>query len=195
MSPPRRGVAAMDLDSMREAIARQTHRGIGMPAAGLAYWLAMTQVFRSLPLESAILVAFIATGAVFPLGALVSKWIGADLFSRGHPLTQIGMTLNFVQFADWPIIVVMFWFAPEWTVFTMATLFGSHFLPYGWLYRSAGYTMLGVASTILPTLLAMAGWRRPEITALAMGVAHAIAVVRIHAENRRSFAQAAAAAA
>lgn len=182
----------MDLDQMREDIARITHRGIGMPAAGIAFWLAAAQFLQSLTLHDAILAMFISTGAVFPLGVMVSKLIGADLFSRGHPLTKLGMTLNFVQFAYWPILIVLFKVAPEWVVFAMATLFSSHFLPYGWFYRSAGYTGLGIAGVVVPLGMAIAGARRPELVALAMAAVYSIAVVRVHAENRRSFALAAA---
>ena len=178
----------MDLDRMRDDIARITQRGIGMPAAGIAFWLAVAQIMQSVPLERANIYAFMATGAVFPLGAAISKWIGADLFSKGHPLTRLGMTLNFVQFAYWPVLIVVNSVAPQWTIFTMATLFGSHFLPYGWFYRSAGYTALGIGSIVVPLAMVLAGARRPEWIALAMAALYAMTVVRVHAENRRTLA-------
>ena len=97
----------MNLDDMRDDIARITHRGIGMSAAGIAYWLACAELLHELPLAKALFFCFVGTGLVFPLGVAISKWIGADLFSKGHPLSKLGMTLNFVQFAYWPIVVLV----------------------------------------------------------------------------------------
>ena len=119
----------MNLDDMRDEIARITHRGIGMPAAGIAYW---------------------------------------------------------------PIVVVVAQTAPEWTIYTMAVLFGSHFIPYGWFYRSAGYLGLGIGSIVVPTALVLAGVRAPEHIALAMAAMYVACVVRLHFENKRTFALAAA---
>lgn len=184
--------SAVNLDDMRDDIARITHRGIGMPAAGIAYWLACAELLHVLPLAKALFFCFVATGVVFPLGLAISKWIGADLFSKGHPLTRLGATLNFVQFAYWPIIVLVSQTAPEWTIYAMAVLFGSHFLPYGWFYRSAGYIGLGVGSIVVPTALVLAGVRAPEHIALAMAAMYAACVVRVHFENKRTFALAGA---
>ena len=182
----------MNLDDMRDEIARITHRGIGMPAAGIAYWLACAELLHVLPLNTALFICFVSTGLVFPLGVAISKWIGADLFSKGHPLGSLGMTLNFVQFAYWPIVVVVAQTAPEWTIYTMAVLFGSHFIPYGWFYRSAGYLGLGIGSIVVPTVLVLAGVRAPEHIALAMAAMYTACVVRVHFENKRTFALAAA---
>ncbi len=129
---------------------------------------------------------------MFPIGVAISKMIGADLFSKGHPQTRLGMTLNFVQFAYWPILVLVFKVAPEWTSYVMAVLFGSHFLPYGWFYRSAGYTALGIGSIVVPTVLVLAGVRAPEHVALAMAAMYVACVVRVHFENRRTCALASA---
>jgi hypothetical protein len=49
-------------------------------------------------------------------------------------------------------MVVVFRVAPEWTPFVMGVLFSSHFLPYAWMYRSAGYASLAIATTVVLTV-------------------------------------------
>jgi hypothetical protein len=66
------------------------------------------------------------------------------------------MLLAAVQLFYWPVIVVVFLQARAWTPFAMALLFGSHFLPYAWLYRSRGYALLAIATALALTAAAIA---------------------------------------
>lgn len=136
----------------RDRLALLTRKGIGMPLAGLLYWLAVAVLLRQLPERSALIVSFFATGAVFPLGAALTKLAGGDLFAKSATLTPRGLQLAAVQLFYWPIIVVVFREATAWTPFAMAVLFGSHFLPYWWLYRSRAYAVLAVLTTAAVTL-------------------------------------------
>jgi hypothetical protein len=145
-----------EFDAERERLAGLTRRGIGMPAAGLLYWIAVAVLVRVLPMKSALIWSFIATGAVFPVGVLLTKLVGGDLFAKSQSLTPLGLMLNAVQLFYWPVIIVVFKVAPEWTPFAIAVLFSSHFLPYAWMYRSAGYATLAVATTVVVTLAVVA---------------------------------------
>jgi hypothetical protein len=123
-----------------------------MPIAGLVYWLAVAVILRQLPERTGLVVCFFATGAVFPLGALITRLAGGDLFAKSTTLTPLGLQLAAVQLFYWPIIVLVFRQAPAWTPFAMAVLFGSHFLPYWWLYRSRAYALLAVLTTVASTV-------------------------------------------
>lgn len=181
------------LDSLRDEIARITRRGIGMPIAGTVFWLAFAAVGAGLSPRGASLIAFFATGAVFPLGWAMTRALGGDLFAKGHPLNGLGGTLNGVQFCYWPVLIAVYFVRPELVPFTMATLFGSHFLPYGWFYRSRGYALLGLGAPIVATALQLAAPAHAFV-AIPLGVAavHALAVARVAREN---FLQAVAATA
>jgi hypothetical protein len=144
-----------------------------MPIAGLLYWLVVAYLLRSLPQRSAILWSFIGTGAVFPVGLLITRLVGGNLFAKSERLTSLGLLFNGLQLFFWPIIVVVWRAEPEWTPFTMATLFGSHFLGYGWLYRSRGYAVLIARD---PLYL--------QVPLLAAAV-YAVAVVLLTLEVRR----------
>ena len=60
------------------------------------------------------------------------------------------------EIARGPVLVAVFFIRPELVPFTMGVLFGSHFLPYGWFYRSRGYTTLGISAPIVALLLQLA---------------------------------------
>jgi hypothetical protein len=138
-----------ELEVERDRLALLTRKGIGMPVAGLCYWLGVAALVRALPQRSALILSFFLTGAVFPVGALLTRLAGGDLFAKSPTLTPLGLMLAAVQLFYWPIIMVVFHAAPAWTPFTMAVLFGSHFLPYAWLYRSRGYGFLAISVAVV----------------------------------------------
>jgi hypothetical protein len=137
-----------DFSAERMRMSRATMKGIGMPMAGLVYWLVAARVLRTLPTEIALVWCFVLTGPVFPLGYALTRAFGGDLFAKSSTLTPIGIQLAALQLFFWPIIIVVFRNAPEWTPFTLAVLFGSHFLPYGWMYESRGYPFLTVSLAV-----------------------------------------------
>ena len=135
---------------LTRAVSRATRKGIGMPIAGMLYWIAVAVVLRTeLPLETALVLCFVLTGPVFPIGYAITKAFGGDLFAKSTSLTPFGLQLAALQLFFWPVILVVFYHVPEWTPFTLAVLFGSHFLPYGWMYESRGYPFLTVSLAVV----------------------------------------------
>ncbi len=137
-----------EFEAERDRLALLTRKGIGMPLAGLLYWLAVAALLWSLPQPTALASSFVATAIVFPVGALITRLLGGNLFARSEILPPPGMLLAAVQLFYWPVVIVVFRTAPDWTPFVMAVLFGSHYLPYAWLYRSPGYGFLAVKSAV-----------------------------------------------
>jgi hypothetical protein len=146
-----------DFEAERDRMIVATKMGIGMPMAGLLYWVGVAFLLRSgLPMRSALVWCFVLTGPVFPVGYALTRAFGGDLFAKSRTLTPIGVQLAALQLFFWPIIVVVFRNAPEWTPFTLAVLFGSHFLPYGWMYRSRAYPFLSVSLALVMSVGAIA---------------------------------------
>jgi hypothetical protein len=141
--------ALLEFEAERDRLALLTRKGIGMPAAGMLYWLAVALLLRQFPQRTALVFSFALTGVVFPVGALLTRLVGGDLFAKSATLTPLGLMLAAVQLFYWPVVILVFRVAPEWTPFTLAVLFGSHFLPYAWMYRSAAYGFLAVATTFV----------------------------------------------
>jgi len=182
-------------ESERAGLALRTRQGIGMPVAGMLYWVAAAVLVRTLPQPAALLAMFFATGAVFPVGTLLTRLAGGDLFARSATLTSLGLILAAVQLFYWPVIVVIYRVAPDWTPWTMAVLFGSHFLPYLWLYRSRAYAFLAVSTSLVLAVAALVAqgplYREAPVLAAAC---HAVAVVLLWREVRRDWATVEAAA-
>ena len=133
-----------------------TAKGIGMPIAGMLYWIAVAVVLRSsLPMSTALVLCFVLTGPVFPIGYVLTRAMGGDLFAKSTTLTPIGLQLAALQLFFWPVVVVVYRNAPEWVPFTLAVLFGSHFLPYGWMYRSIGYPFLALSLAVVMSVGAL----------------------------------------
>lgn len=175
------------LDAERDRLADHTRRGIGMPAAGMLYWLAVAVLLRTLPQSTALFAAFCATGAVFPVGAVLTRLAGGDLFARSPALTPLGLILAAVQLFYWPVIVLVYQVAPAWTPWTMAILFGSHFLPYAWLYRSRGYAFLTAATTVVLVAGALISGGALSLEAPLLAAAcYAVAVAILWGEVRRA---------
>lgn len=174
------------LDAERTRVARLTARGVGMPIAGTLYWLGVAALLSALPLRTALLWSYVATGAVFPVGVVLNRWLGGDLFARSDRLTSLALLMNALQLFCWPMIVVVGSVAPAWTPFAMATLFGAHFLGYAWLYRSRAYAVLAVGVTVvctgavlvardpLPTMI-------PLLTAAVYALASSLLLVEVRA--------------
>ncbi|MEM7350666.1 MAG: hypothetical protein AAF657_07660 [Acidobacteriota bacterium] len=149
-------LALAEFEQERSRLARATRKGIGMPMAGMLFWIAVAVVLRSLPQSTALVLCFVLTGPVFPVGYGLTRLMGGDLFAKSPTLTPLGMQLAALQLFYWPIIIVVFRQAPDWTPFTMAVLFGSHFLPYGWLYASRAYMFLTLSVTVVLSVGALA---------------------------------------
>jgi hypothetical protein len=174
------------IDAERARLARATARGIGMPIAGMLFWLVVAALVRTLPLKQALLWTYISTGAVFPVGVLLTRAFGGNLFAKSETLTPLGLLLNATQFFFWPVIILLGFNAPLWVPYVMATLFGSHFLGYAWLYRSRGYAVLSVCVSVLLTAAVLYA-RDPLATTVPLLTAavYAVAILLLLQERRR----------
>src|SRR5262245_23308612 len=155
-----------------------------MPLAGMLYWLAVAFLLRTFPQKTALVFSFALTGMVFPIGALLTRLAGGDLFAKSPTLTPLGLMLAAVQLFYWPVLILVFNLSPNWTPFTMAVLFGSHFLPYSWLYRSRGYAFLAIGIAII-AIAAIFIVRRPLYATMPLLAAacYAVAVIMLWMEN------------
>ncbi len=178
---------AAAIDSERARLAGLTARGVGMPIAGMLFWLAVAAFTRTMPLKSALLWSYISTGAVFPVGLLLTRAFGGDLFAKSPTLTPLGLLFNAMQLLFWPVIILVHRVSPEWVPYVMATLFGSHFLGYAWLYRSRGYAVLALGTTTVLTAAVLVA-RDPLVTTVPLLAAavYAVAVGFLLSEHRHA---------
>lgn len=175
------------LDTLRDEVARVTRRGIGMTVAACLYWLGLALVTAFAGLQPPALAAFfvVATALVYPLGWLLNRWCGGDLFARGHPLSGLIVMLAATEALGIPLMVLLFRDEPALLAFALAAMLGAHFVPLGWLYRSPAYYALGVGTVALSALLQ---WRLPEraplLIPLAMTLCYVLAAAAVWREVR-----------
>ena len=176
-----------ELEAEKTRVIRATRMGVGMPIAGMVYWLAFAVLVSRFEIQSAVYMAFFATGLVFPLGILFTRMAGGDLFTKSPPLTALGLQLAAVQIFFWPVITILASLAPRWTPYCMAVLIGSHFLPYGWLYRSRGYMVLTILTTLATTATVLiARGPVPQIVPLVTAGCYLVAILVIRAETAKA---------
>lgn len=174
-----------DLDALRLEVARITRRGIGMTAAACLYWLGLALVTGFAGLRPQALAAFfvIATAVVYPLGWLLDRACGGDLFARGHPLSGLIAMLAATEALGFPMMALLFRDEPALLAFALAAMLGAHFVPFGWLYRSPAYYALGIGTVLLSAALQ---WGLPEraplLIPLAMTLCYALAVAAVWRE-------------
>ncbi len=172
-----------ELEVEKTRLLRATRMGIGMPLAGMLFWLLYAVLVSKFRIESAVYLSFFATGLVFPLGFGLTRLAGGDLFAKSPALTPLGLQLAAVQLFFWPVIIVLARVAPEWAPYVMAVLFGSHFLPYGWLYRSRGYMALTILTTLATTATVLvARGPAPQSVPLVAAGSYLVAILMIRAE-------------
>jgi len=181
-------VQGIDLADERDRLASATRKGIGMPMAGLLYWIAVAVLVRLLPMKSALIWSFVITGPVFPAGVLLTRFFGGNLLAKSTLLTPLGMLLAAMQLLYWPVIVIVFRQVPEWTPLVLALLFGSHFLPYMWLYKSPGYGVLAVLTTlVLSGAAIVAGGPLYHDAPLIAAGCYSVSIAVLLTELRRPF--------
>jgi len=178
--------ALIEFEAERTRLARLTRMGIGMPMAGCLYWLIVGVLLSALPMGRALVYAFALTGMVFPVGFLLTRGFGGDLFAKSASLTPLGIILAAIQIFYWPVVIVVFVNAREWTPFVLGVLFGSHFLPYLWLYRSRGYAFLAISTCVVLSGAAIVtrGPLYHQVPVIA-AACYAIAVIILWSEVRR----------
>jgi hypothetical protein len=169
---------AADLDAEKTRCIILTRMGLGMPIAGFVYWLVYAFLVSRFRIDNAVYMAFFATGLVFPLGVGITRLLGGDLFARSPALTSLGLQLAALQLFFWPVIILLASIAPAWAPYAMACLFASHFLPYGWLYRSRGYMVLAILTAAATTVTVLvARGPVPQIVALVAAGSYLVAIL------------------
>ena len=172
-----------DLDAEKTRCIRATRMGLGMPIAGMLFWIGVWFLVTRFPIQSAVYMSFFATGLVFPVGVGITRLLGGDLFARSPALTSLGLQLAALQLFFWPVIIILASIAPRWVPYVMACLFASHFLPYGWLYRSRGYMVLAILTAVATTATVLvARGPVPHVVPLVAAASYLVAILITRAE-------------
>ena len=144
------------LDELRDDMRVSQRGGLPFIAASVIIWLLISAVTAiGLPQLTENLAVLCCACPLFPLAKGVGKLFGVDIFDRKNPLWKIGVIATCNQMIYLLIVMWAYAATPGKMLMVYAMIFGAHFLPYSWLYKSKIYL---VSSIVIP------------IAALAMGL-------------------------
>jgi hypothetical protein len=150
------------MDELRAAVHRdqlasfvRLKGGYTFPLAGAAYWAALGVAGYSLSLNDWILIAFIFSGAIFPLAWLLSRLMGVD-FMKDKTATGDSLGPAFTSMLlFYPIAFAAYGSAPALVPLIVAIGMSQHWPIIGWGY---GKPALYSAHAIVRALGTTAIW-------------------------------------
>lgn len=144
------------LNELRDDMRVSQRGGLPFIAGSVIIW-ALIAVVTSLKLPQLTenLLVLCCACPLFPIAKGVGKLFGVDIFDRTNPLWKVGVIATCNQMIYLLIVMWAYAATPGKMLMIYAMIFGAHFLPYSWLYKSKIYL---ISSIVLP------------IAALAMGL-------------------------
>ena len=143
------------LQELRIDNIRKGKRGLHFIMASVFIWIVVLMIHLSpLPIITKNLLTFCCSAPLILLAYLLSLILKIDFQNKGNPLSGLGLLISLNQLLY--ILIAMWIYAsvPEKMLMVYAMIFGSHLLPYGWLYQSKCYY---VFSVIIPFAVLLLG--------------------------------------
>jgi hypothetical protein len=144
----------MGLEELRLDCSIKQKKGIHFILASIIIWSAVLVVhLTSLPILTKNLLTFCCTAPLMPIAYMISKIIGVDFQNKENPLTKLGLLFSLNQILYLLIAMWVYPTIPDKMTMVIAMIFGAHLLPYGWLYKSKTYIVLGMIIPILSLII------------------------------------------
>lgn len=174
----------MNLDQMRLDSAAKQKKGLHFIIASIFIWMAISVVnLTSFPVLTKNLLTFCSTALLMPLSYFISRIIKAEFTNKGNPLTRLGILMSLNQLIYLPIVMWVYFAAPDKMVMILAMVFGAHLLPFGWLYKSKSYIVLSI---IIPVVALIIGINySAAIVALVMILIEIMFSILLHFEVKK----------
>jgi hypothetical protein len=125
---------------------------------------------------------------VMPVAVGLQRLLGYPRASRDNPLMPLAAQIVFIQPVAFPAFIVVLVLEPAYVPVAFAAVVAAHFLPFGWLYRTPVYVVLGVVlSAGVFGLAAVFGLRSLHYTGFFVGACLLVAAffARAHAAALR----------
>ncbi|WP_102348434.1 DUF7010 family protein [Bacillus sp. Marseille-P3661] len=173
------------LETLRTEIVFEAKKGYPILLSGSCVFFIFILLPFIFPMATVQLVWIFGLTAIFPLGLLISKFLGVNILSSGNPLGTLGGIVAFAQAFFIPVFIVVYIHIPAYLPFTIGLLGGSHFLPYMWIYKSNAYLVVTLGVCLSSFFLG--GWFVNQafiLVPLAIFLVYGIGVLLIIKELR-----------
>lgn len=141
------------LDYERRSLLVANRAGISLPVAGAIYWLVLAICGYVLPRQIWVFVACFGSGAIFPLGLMLSKPLKSPLLESTSPLAQVAaqavLSINLL----WPLYLVIALSDQLLLPLALGIGMGLHWPIIGWMYRSRACLIHALVRTVLVTAI------------------------------------------
>ncbi len=131
--------------------------GYTFPLAGAIYWGALAYVATlGFPLKTFLTIAFIGSGAIFPLAWGLSQIAGVNFMADKSAAGSIIAPAMLGMLLFWPMAALAYWTAPDLALPILAIGMSMHWPVIGWSYgRTALYTAHAIVRAILVAVIFM----------------------------------------
>ncbi|MBD2704033.1 hypothetical protein IC229_25535 [Spirosoma sp. BT702] len=143
---------AQQLDQERRRFLIQSNGGISLPAAGALYWLALGIAGFWLSPGRWMLVAFIASGLIFPLGLALQKPLKTSITTKSPLSSLIGPAL-IAMMLSWPVTIAASGVNKSLVPLALAIGMSLYWPVIGWLFNSRTCLIHAIGRTLLATAL------------------------------------------
>ncbi|NOT73602.1 MAG: hypothetical protein HOP08_01650 [Cyclobacteriaceae bacterium] len=126
--------------------------GIGLPAAGTVYWVALAIAGTKLTPQQWYPVAAAASGLIFPLGILLARPLKSDVLAKS-PLTSLMLPALIGMLMFWPLAIAGASIDVSFFPLALAVGMGMHWPVVGWMYGGKIFLFHGIARAVGCTFL------------------------------------------
>lgn len=162
---------------------------LAMPIAGTIAWTIIGVAGMTLPMSLAMWVLYIATGSIFGLGILVSKFTGEDLLGKTRPKNAFDNLFMSTVFSSWLVFAIAIPFVmvePTSLPLTVGILAGLMWIPFSWIIQHwVGYFHGGARTLLLVVAYYMFPEQRFVVIPFVIVGIYAITIVTLLLRDRQ----------
>jgi hypothetical protein len=167
-------MSTIHLRELRADFDRQAGRSLSLPIAGAIIWAIAGVAALLLPARSAMFVLLFGSGAIFPIGLLLARFLDEKLMTNTSPLGRLmGLCVLMVNLL-WAVHISLLLNDAHYFPLSLGIGLGLHWIVFSWIVDNP----LGIVHACLRTVLVTGLWwlfPANPITAVAAGVVIAYA--------------------
>ena len=171
----------------RRAAYKRLRGGFPVPLAGVVYWGALAWAGTILPVHGWCMIAFIGSGAIFPMALLFAAIFRNPFMKDKTAAGDVLLPAFISMLLFWPMAIAAFQVAPQLVPLVLAIGMSLHWPVIGWSY---GRTGLYSAHAIVRAIAVLLIWlwmpeARFTMLPLAVALVYVVTVLAILVDSAR----------